>query len=265
VQPGAPIGVYDSGVGGLSVLQALRRRLPQQPFIYVADSGHAPYGGRERDFIEARATHIARFLVGRGARALVLACNTVSVVAARRLRLHFALPIVAMEPPIKPAALATRSKVVLVLATATTVASDAVAQLCRRHAAGVQVMLQACPGLVEAVERGACDDPATAALLQDYLRPGLAAGADVVVLGCTHYPFLAPQIAAIAGPRVALMEPSDAIARRLVQVLHMAPAQHAGTGTPTSYVTSGSPDALRAFLAGIGEPSADVQQLPVLD
>ena len=135
----ALIGVYDSGVGGLSVLRALRARMPDAAFVYVADSANAPYGDRDPDFLEARASAITRFMVRCGARALVLACNTVSVVATRSLRARYAIPIVAMEPAIKPAARATRSKVVLVLATETTIASSAVRRLCRLYASGVRV------------------------------------------------------------------------------------------------------------------------------
>jgi glutamate racemase len=262
----SPIGVYDSGVGGLSVLRALRMRLPQERFVYVADSANAPYGDRDRHFLEARASEIARFMLRQGASALVLACNTVSVVTAQSLRARYAIPIVAMEPAIKPGALATSSKVVLVLATATTIASSAVQRLCRLYAPEVRMMLQACPGLVEQVERGAIEDSFTRALLERYLRPGCDAGADTIVLGCTHYPFLSDQIAQIAGPCVRLIEPSEAIARQLVRVLHVfqippAPTLPQSLGATTFY-TSGSLAALRTFLASTGEINADVRPLP---
>jgi glutamate racemase len=259
----APIGVYDSGVGGLSVLRALRLRLPGERFVYVADSGHAPYGDREPAFLEDRAGHIARFMRRCEAKALVLACNTVSVVAARTLRSLHAFPIVAMEPAIKPAAASTRSGVVLVLATATTIASPAVQRLCRLHASQVRMLLQACPGLVELVERGDLAGPATRRLLEGYLRPGLDAGADTIVLGCTHYPFLAPQIAQIAGPGVTLVEPSEAIAHQLARVLGLPGGPAAATGgAATAYYTSGPMTALREFLAITGEADPDVRPLP---
>ena len=259
----SPIGVYDSGVGGLSVLRALRTRMPGVGFVYVADSANAPYGDRDRDFLEARASAITRFMVRSGARALVLACNTVSVVATQSLRSRFAIPIVAMEPAIKPAALATRSKVVLVLATETTIASIAVQRLCQLYGSGVRIILQACPGLVEQVERGAMADPATLRLLEHYLRPVRDAGADTIVLGCTHYPFLWDQIAQIVGPHIRLMEPSEAIARQLARVLHKLPrSTPVPTDAATTFYTSGSGAAMRSFLIQAGEIHADVRPLP---
>ena len=259
----SPIGVYDSGVGGLSVLRALRTRMPGAGFVYVADSANAPYGDRDRDFLEARASAITRFMVRCGAKALVLACNTVSVVATQSLRSRYAIPIVAMEPAIKPAARATTSKVVLLLATETTIASSAVQRLCRLYASGVRIILQACPGLVEQVERGAMADPATMRLLEQYLRPVRDAGADTIVLGCTHYPFLAAQIAQIVGPHIRLMEPSEAIARQLARVLPKLPeSRPVPSDGATTFYTSGSVAAMRAFLVKTGEINADVRPLP---
>ena len=259
----SPIGVYDSGVGGLSVLRALRTRMPGAAFVYVADSANAPYGDRDPDFVQARASAITGFMVQSGARALVLACNTVSVVATQSLRSRFAIPIVAMEPAIKPAARATKSKVVLVLATETTIASSAVQRLCRLYASGVRVILQACPGLVEQVERGAMADPATMRLLAQYLRPVRDAGADTIVLGCTHYAFLAAQIAQIVGPHIRLMEPSAAIARQLARVLPALPeSRPVPTDGATRFYSSGSVAALRAFLLQTGAINADVRPLP---
>jgi glutamate racemase len=257
-----PIGVFDSGVGGLSVLRALRARLPGESFVYVADSGHAPYGDRPVAAVEARAHAVANFLVRCRARAMVIACNTASVVAAGALRRVHALPIVAMEPAIKPAVQATRSGVVLVLATTATVRSASVARLCATHGAGVRIVLQACPGLADQVERGDFDGPATRELLRDALLPALADGADTVVLGCTHYAFLAPQIAAIAGPGVQLVEPSDAIAAQLMRVLPAAAGAPGSAVPTTTFYTSGPRAAMAAFLSTIGEPVDDVQAWP---
>lgn len=208
------IGVFDSGVGGLSVLRAIAARLPHERLHYVADSAHAPYGGRDAAFIEARALALAQGLVDLGARALVIACNTASVVAAARVRERFALPIVAMEPAMKPAAAVTRSGTVGVLATETTIASDAVARLAARFPE-VRWKLQPCPGLVECIERGETETPATHALLEGFVRPLLDAGADTLVLGCTHYPFVAPALRRLCGPAVTIVDPSDAVARQV--------------------------------------------------
>ncbi|WP_200379182.1 glutamate racemase [Rubrivivax gelatinosus] len=258
----APIGVYDSGVGGLSVLRALRARLPAERFIYVADSGHAPYGDRPRAFLLGRAAEIAAFFVAQQAKALVLACNTISVVAAETLRSRHALPIVAMEPAIKPAAAATRSGVVLVLATTATVRSPAVERLCRLYGRDVRIVLQPCPGLVELIEAGRFADPATRTLLERYLRPGLDAGADTVVLGCTHYAFVQDEIRRLAGPGVEVIEPSEAVARQLVRRLGPALAPAGAAGASTHYYSSGDTAALQSFLEAMGRPGAEVRALP---
>lgn len=257
----ALIGVYDSGVGGLSVLRALRAKLPGESFTYVADCGHAPYGDRSAAFIEGRAHQVAEFLIQRGAKALVIACNTASVVAVQSLRERYTLPIVAMEPAIKPATQISRSKVVLVLATSNTVRSPAVARLCSTYGADTRVILQACPGLADQVERGRFHDEVTRQLLEAYLRPGLDAGADTIVLGCTHYAFLADAIAEVAGAAVTVVEPSEAIASQLARVLATLAPMPRDTATTTFY-TSGPPRELAAFLEFIGEASPQVRALP---
>ena len=150
----APIGVFDSGVGGLSVLREIRRALPHERLLYVADSLHAPYGERDEDFIATRADAIVDFLVAQGAKAIVIACNTATAVAVAALRSRHALPIVAIEPALKPAASLTRSGVVGVMATRQTLASDAFRRLAERHAPDVRLVLEPCPGLVEQIERG---------------------------------------------------------------------------------------------------------------
>jgi glutamate racemase len=257
----APIGVYDSGIGGLSVLRALREKLPEESFIYVADNANAPYGDRSPQFIETRATQIADFLVQCGAKALVLACNTASVVAAHHLRQRHELPIVAMEPAIKPAARITQSKVVLVMATTTTIHSQSVARLCHTYGKDVKLVLQPCPGLADQVERGQFRSTLTRKLLEDFVKPGIAAGADTIVLGCTHYAFLASEISLIAGPSVTVVEPSDAIARQLARVLPTTTAPRE-PASATAYYTSGSTTAISAFLTSIGEAPEPVYNLP---
>lgn len=211
----APIGVFDSGVGGLSVLRAIRAELPLEDLIYVADSGNAPYGDRDADFITGRATLITRHLLDRGVKAIVVACNTATVLAVDALRAWCPVPVVAMEPAIKPASRSTRSGVVGVLATSQTLASPSVARLCDTWGDYVQFVLQPCPGLVEKVERAELTDPSTRSLLAGYLVPLLEAGADTVVLGCTHYPFVAPLIRDIVGPDIAIVDPAAAIAKEL--------------------------------------------------
>lgn len=253
--------MYDSGVGGLSVLPALRRALPEESFVYVADSGHAPYGERSIDFLRQRADAVFGFLLEQGVRAVVIACNTASVALARELRERYPLPIVAMEPAIKPAVQLTRTGQVLVLATSGTVRSEAVARLCREHGTQVNVKLQACPGLAEQVERGELHTPATRALIERYVAPAREQGADTIVLGCTHYAFLADTLAEVAGPGVTLVEPSEAIARQLVRVRPVPAVPDASPGS-VRYVTSGEPAVLQDFLRHIGETAALAERLP---
>jgi len=241
--PRGPIGVFDSGVGGLAVLRALRDALPGADLLYVADSAHAPYGEREGDFIQQRAERITRFLLDEGAGSIVIACNTATVVAVRQLRAWCPVPVVAMEPAIKPAAQASRSGRIVVLATRQTVASGSVARLVEVHGAGRQIELVACPGLVECVERGELHEDATRSLLAGYLQPALLRGADCVVLGCTHYTFLRPLIEALAGPKVQVFDPAAAVARELARRIDAPnrPALHA-PGGEERFFSSASPE-----------------------
>lgn len=258
----APIGVFDSGVGGLSVLHAIRRALPAEDLVYVADSGHAPYGDREAAYIEARVTEVARFLLARGVKAIVVACNTASVVAIARLRAGCPVPVVAIEPAIKPAVAITRSGIVGVLATRQTLASPSVARLCAEHGARAEIVLQACPGLAEQVERGELTTAATRALLAGYLAPLLARGADTVVLGCTHYPFLAGLITELAGPDVTLVDPAAAVARELARQLVVRDLQKGGANDgaqgPFKVAAKAAPEAASAANGrALGDASAE--------
>jgi glutamate racemase len=184
------------------------------------------------------------------------------VVAAGTLRARHSIPIVAMEPAIKPAVESTRSKVILVLGTTNTMRSEPVARLCAQFADRARILLQACPGLVERVERSDLDSPALRSLLTEYLRPGLEDGADTVVLGCTHYAFLVDAIRGIAGPDVAVIEPSAAIARQLTRRLGEVaqPALHAPR--PTVFHTSGDVESLQRFLDTVHEPYSAILPLP---
>jgi glutamate racemase len=238
-----PIGVFDSGVGGLSVLREIRRELPQEDLLYVADSGHAPYGDKPQEVIAGRALAVTQFLLGQGAKAVVVACNTATAAAVSVLRARFAIPIIAMEPAVKPAVARTRSGVVGVLATSQTVASHKFVQLLGRFTAGADVLVQPCPGLVERVEAGDLDGAATRALLADYLTPLLDQGADTLVLGCTHYPHLTQLIKDLAGPGVEVMSGGTAVARQVRRRLDEAGLLAGGTRSGTErFWTSGSPD-----------------------
>ena len=250
--PSSPIGVFDSGMGGLSVLRAIRRELPAENLLYLADSGNAPYGDRDAAFIIERATWITNFLLAEGAKAIVVACNTATLVAVANLRLWCPVPIVAMEPAIKPASTKTRSGVVGVLATSQTLASPGVARLCSAYGANISILLQAAPGLVEQVERGDLAGATTRALLVRYLRPLLDAGADTLVLGCTHYPFLLGLIREIVGPEVTLVDPAAAVARELARRLGLGQAlAKADQVGGERFFCSGRPDQVQGVLSAL--------------
>jgi glutamate racemase (EC 5.1.1.3) len=204
--PYHPIGVFDSGLGGLTVLREIRRLLPSEDLLYVADSAHAPYGDKSVAFIESRAIAIAEFLLEHGAKAIVVACNTATSAAAQLLRTRYSVPLIAMEPAVKPAVERTRSGVVAVLATRQTLASHNFSRLLGRLETQAEILLQPCPGLVERVEAGDLTGAATRDLLRTYLEPVLARGADTLVLGCTHYPLLTPLIRELTGPDVLILD-----------------------------------------------------------
>lgn len=262
---GGPIGVFDSGVGGLSVLRHVRALLPHEDLLYIADSGHAPYGDKSPEWIRERSLALTDWLIGRGAKAIVIACNTATAAAAGALRERHTLPVVGMEPAVKPAAAATKSGVVGVLATVGTLKSAQFAALLDRFANGIEVVTQPCPGLVECVERGELDSPATRAFVARYLEPLLARGADTIVLGCTHYPFLAPLIAELAGPRVALIETGAAVARQLERRLHEA-AIHARSTAPgcEAFYASGDVELAARVMHRLWPGDTPVEPLPTL-
>jgi len=236
-----PIGVFDSGVGGLSVLRRIRADLPHERLLYVADSGHAPYGNKPADFVARRSFAITEFLLERSAKAVVVACNTATAAAITHLRTQFEIPIIGIEPAVKPAVAATRSGVVGILATGNTVQSDKFADLLDRHGHRARVLVQPCPGLADCVEHGELSGPRPRALLERYLRPLLAEGADTLVLGCTHYPFLIPLIQRLVGPDVAILDPSPAVARQLRRRLEAGELLANGGATGGErYFTSGA-------------------------
>lgn len=237
----APIGVFDSGVGGLSVWREIVRQLPGESTIYLADQAHVPYGPRPVEEIRRYAKRIVRFLLDQHAKLIVVACNTASGAALHYLRRTFpTVPFVGMEPAVKPAAEQTHSGVIGVIATPATFQGDLFRTLVRRFAAQVQLETQVCPGLVEAVERGALKTPETRALLQRYLHPMTARGIDHLVLGCTHYPFLSEMIAEIVGPTVTLVDPAPAVARQVGRLLKQYEL-HTKDGQPPThrFYTSG--------------------------
>jgi glutamate racemase len=229
--PGVKVGVFDSGVGGLSILRSLRQHLPEAQLMYVADSAHAPYGEKSEAFVIARSIAITEFLLGQGAQVIVVACNTATAAAVHALRLRFAgLPIVGIEPGVKPAVARSRNKRIGVLATPRTLASAKFAQLVKAHAQDAQIVLQPCPGLAAAIETGRLDTPEMRDMLRGFVAPLQAEGVDTIALGCTHYPFVASQLQTLMGPEVHIIDTSEAVAlhtRRMVDTLTTPPANAA--------------------------------------
>ncbi len=260
----APVGVMDSGVGGLSVLTEIQRLLPEETLLYVADCGHVPYGEKSQDYIRQRCRLIADFFQAQGAKAMVLACNTATVAAVADLRERFpGWPLVGMEPAVKPAAAATRSGVVGVLATTGTLQSAKFAALLDRFASDVRVITQPCPGLVECIERGDLGSAALRELLLGYVQPLLAAGCDTLILGCTHYPFLRPLLAQLVPADVAIIDTGAAVAHQLQRLLHARALLATGPTRPARFWTSALPDDLKKILPLLWKKSDSVQSFPL--
>jgi glutamate racemase len=220
LSPAAPIGIFDSGVGGLSVWRQVVHQLPAESLLYLADQAHVPYGGRSASEIQAFCLAVADHLVQQGCKALVVACNTASAVALTPLRQRFPeLAILGLEPAVKPAVALTRSGVVGVMATPATFQGELYQATAGRHASSVQVVEQVCIGLADLVEQGQLEGPECDATLRRFLEPMLAAGADTIVLGCTHYPFVIEAIRRLVGPALAVLDPAPSVARHLRRVL----------------------------------------------
>ena len=248
------LGLFDSGLGGLSVLRAVRARLPRAGLIYFGDNRHIPYGARPLSQVREFSFTITRFLVAHGAQVIVVACNTASAAALASLRLapEFSrLPFVGMEPAVKPAAEVTRSGVVGVLATPATFQGELYASVVERFAQGVTVLQEVCPGLVQQIEAGQVEGPQTEAMLRRWLQPMLARGIDALVLGCTHYPFVIPTIERICGPGVRVIDPAPAVARQVARVCERL-GNDTETGGRVAYFTSGSPKTFELALDKLG-------------
>lgn len=221
------IGVFDSGVGGLSVLKAIHKALPGASFLYFADSAHAPYGEREDAYVLERSQRITEHLMGSGCQAVVIACNTATAVAADALRQRWPdLSIVGVEPGIKPAVALSKDRRVGVMATRSTLHSSRFMGLLQRYSAGAQIVSQACTGLAQAIEAGALNSPEVLELVHRHCAPLTAAGVDTVVLGCTHYAFVQDLIQQTMGPGVSIVDTAEAVAKEVVRRLPSRPQPH---------------------------------------
>jgi glutamate racemase len=258
-EPKGKIGVLDSGIGGLSVLREIHRLLPDHPTIFVADQLHLPYGPRPTDEVRAFVFSIVEFLIAQGSSVIVLACNTASAASLLPLRDAFPdMPFVGMEPAVKPAAEATQTGVVGVLATQTTANGALYERVLNRYARDVQVITQVAPGLVPLAEAQTQNTPQGRAIIHEYIDPLIEQGADQIVLACTHFPLLTEAIQEVAGSHVTLVDPSPAIAR---QVARIWPENIPSHSAPNQYFTSGDPSKLRAMiksLVGIEAPAAQL-------
>lgn len=263
----APIGIFDSGIGGLSVLRHIRLALPHEHLIYFADSGFAPYGEKPESAIIERCLAIADFLRTRQIKLLVVACNSATAAAISALRSRYPdLPLVGVEPGLKPSSLATRSGVVGVMATAATLSSQKFGTLLHGIVAetGVRFILQPCHGLAAQIERGELYSPATVRLLHQYLEPILAEEADTIVLGCTHYPFVRPAMEDILRRRtsapIQIIDTGEPVARQTLR--RLTECGHIGqTDTPGSLAayTTGSITALSSAFQTLLQESVEVQ------
>jgi len=257
----APIAVFDSGVGGVSVLAEIQHLLPNESLLYLGDCGHIPYGEKTPEFIRQRCSVMAGFFREQGAKALVIACNTATVAGVADLRRDFPeWPIVGMEPAVKPAAAATRSGVVGVLATTGTLQSAKFAALLDRFATDVRVITQPCPGLVERIESGDLHSPELRALLKHYVDPLLANGCDTIILGCTHYPFLKPMLKSMIPETISLIDTGAAVARQLQRLLAERDLLAEGPNRPVRFWTSADPASLRNTLVLLGQAAGEVEK-----
>ncbi len=259
----APIGILDSGVGGLSVWRQIRALLPDEHLLYAADTAHIPYGNKPAGLVRQRVHALAEALVGGGAKALVVACNTATAAAVESLRERFAIPVVGMEPGIKPAILGSRNGVVGILATEAMVRSQRMAHLVQRYGPGKQVIIQPCPGLVEQVEQHALHSSETTRLLQNYLAPIIEQQADTLVLGCTHYPFLLEPIRHLTGPGLQIIDTGPAVARRLHDLLaEQGLLNRAGQGGQARFFSTGEPSSQAALFSRLLGFAVQVEVLP---
>ena len=257
-----PVGIFDSGVGGLSVAREIMALLPTQPIIYLADQAHAPYGQRPLTEIRGLSERIVRFLLAEGAGVIVVACNTASAAALHGLRREFpAVPFVGMEPAVKPAVEHTRSGHVGVIATAATFQGELFASLLDRYADQVAIHTQICPELVPLVEAGELNSPRARVAVQRYLAPLVAAGIDQLVLGCTHYPFLRPLIEETAGVGVTVIDPAPAVARQAGRVLAQRGWLIENAASPAhQFYTTGDPIRFQVALRELLGVLTDVRQ-----
>jgi glutamate racemase len=248
--PNYPIGIFDSGVGGISILRAIRGQMPVESVIYFGDQGHIPYGPRPMEQIRNFSEAITKVLLEKNAKIIVVACNTASAAALKFLREKFPdVQFVGMEPAVKPAAEYTQTGKVGVLATPATFQGALYASVVERFASGVELFQNTCPGLVQQIERGNLSGEETRWILENALRPMLEKNIDTVVLGCTHYPFVIPLIQQIVGDNVRVIDPAPAVAKQTGRLLEARGMRTRSLSNgKIKFYTSGDPNVLRSLL-----------------
>ncbi len=256
-----PIGVFDSGVGGLSVLRSIREQMPEETVLYFGDQGHVPYGPRSMEQIQNFSEGITQFLLDRGSKLIVVACNTASAAALAYLRGRFPdVSFVGMEPAVKPAAETTRTGRVGVLATPATFQGALYASVVERFGAGVELFQHTCPGLVGQIEKGELDSANTRAILEDALHPMLEKNIDTVVLGCTHYPFVIPLIQQVVGENVRVIDPAPSVARQAKRLLEAAGTKSLSQRRASvRFFTSGDVESMKSMLPVLLGETGDVE------
>ncbi len=259
----APIGIFDSGVGGLSVVREIRVQIPFESVLYFADQEHVPYGSRKLEEVQAFSMEITRFLLSLGAKLIVVACNTASAAALQHLRKTFpTTSFVGMEPAVKPAAESTQTGVVGILATPATFQGALYASVVERFGNGVIILQDTCPGLVGQIENGELDSPITREILEKALNPMIENGIDTVVLGCTHYPYVIPLVKQIVGPEVRVIDPAPAVARQTARLLEKAGFRNGNSGMGVlRFFTSGEMAQFESKLPMLLGETGEVQQI----
>ncbi|MCK5665102.1 MAG: glutamate racemase [Thiotrichaceae bacterium] len=234
-----PIGIFDSGVGGLSVLQQTQQLLAQESFIYVADSAYTPWGNKSDDFIEHRSRIITEHLLEQGAKIIVIACNTATASIIEKFRLQYGIPFVGVEPGIKPAISLTKNNNIGIMAPQGTLSSQRYKELNQRFSTQVNLYPMACPGLADQVERCQINNSKTMSLLENFIHPLLQHQVDTIVLGCTHYSFLIPHIKEIVGDNISIVDTSHAIAEQVKRLLKQHNLKNGATDSTSRYFTTG--------------------------
>lgn len=256
------IGIFDSGVGGLSVLQHIHQLLPNEHLLYVADSGHAPYGCQDESYVEERSRVITEHLLAQGVKTIVIACNTATASIIEQFRQQYGIPFIGVEPGIKPAIAMTGNNNIGVMATAGTLSSERYIDLSQRLSVSVNLFNQACPGLADQVDAGLLESPETIQLLKKYLSLLLAKEVDTIVLGCTHYSFLREPIKKILHESINLVDTSRAIAEQLLRVLESEGLKKSSEGGSVHYFTTGSIDKTQATMKRLLRQDVIVKRLP---